>query len=599
MAKTAPKQFDPNDGKTAAGFAPGLVLPVHAQIPPEELAESTGPFDGEAYIKAFTDMEVSARGDKESKIEIALSQGPIAKAESGPKPPPVAVDTGKLLFSAIAQASGVLGWPGFQPNTLRTIVRTNVAPQMIINLRCGDVVRYSDLSKQKWKPGWRIEKMDTKRAADAAEKQQIMEAESFLLNSCTQLKLDEATERDDKHYTSFQNFLDMAVRDTLTYAAMALWKDVDNTGKVKSFALLPAGNVRYTGRKLPDGRFVLGGYEDKPEIATCLVNDDGTNAVEFFTREQLTFFIRNPRTDADIYGYGYPEIEQAFRVIQGFQNALEMNTDAFNRSAIPNGILVLTGGQATPKQLDLLNRVWTNMKKGVSKSWALPVIGLNEGGKVEILDLSRMKGNEGYYKEFMNMLAGMLCALWKFPIDRLGYKASGEAADNVPAPDAQVNSTDAEDPGLSPLLSHIEALINQYLIWTRWPHLRFSFTGKSPKEDAREYEARRNAMTYGEARIEADLLPVSKMAGSLPEELKVLAQAMDLAPIDPNLAGIYQTALAAVIKTMFEVKEEPATPGSEMTSKKDPARSESKGATSGVRRDSRAETAATKTPKKT
>lgn len=593
MTQAKPVPFDPNDGVTKAGHIPDFLLPTHLVEPD---AGGSPILDSESYLRQFSDAQ-ALPAQRASQLVIAGTDGEIVKASSGPKLPPTAVDAGRLIFSAQAQSNGIIEWPGFQPSTLRAIVRTNVAPQMIINQRCSDVLRYSDLAKQAWKPGWRIEKLDSKTPIDKQERKDILEAEIFLMNSCIDLSLADSTKRDDNHYSSFASFLDMLVRDTMTYSATALWKDVDKTGKVKSYALLPAGNIRLTGQKLPDGRFVIGGYDGNPDIATCLVSDDATSAVAFFTREQLTFYIRNPRTDIDIYGYGYPEIEQAFRVIQGFQNALEMNTDTFNRSAIPNGILVLSGSQVTPKQLDLLNRVWTNMKKGVSKSWALPVMGMSEGSTIEVLDLSRMKGNEGYYEHFMNMLAGMLCALWKFPVDRLGYKASGQGHDNIPLPDAQVNQTDAEDPGLAPLLMHIENLINSYVLWTRWPTLRFTFTGKSPKEDARQYEARRNAMTYGEARIENDLLPTQKIAKGAGAELEFLAQAMDMCPIDPNLAGVYQTALAAAMKAKFDPGgKDTKSAGSEMTSKKDPARSETKGATSGVRRDSKAETAST--PKK-
>src|SRR5262249_32772350 len=149
------------------------------------------------------------------------------------------------------------------------------------------------------------------------------------------------------------------------------------------------------------------------------------------------------------------------------------------------------------RQLDLINRLMTNMKKGVTKSWVMPVIGLPEGAQLELVDLSRIKGNEAYYKEFLNMLAGALCTLWRFPPRRLGYRISGGARDAEPLPDAVTERVDEDDPGLPPLLTHLECLINEYLIWPRWPHLQFAFTGKTPSEDARQYEALQNSKTWG------------------------------------------------------------------------------------------------------
>lgn len=576
-----PPPFDPNEGLTPDGQHSTLMLPsdIDATLNGHEPLIRTGA----EYISR---LEISNIPET-----TAIEKELVKSADS--KIPPSTVNAGRLMFAADAMYAGVIDWPGLTPPTLRMIARQNVAPQMIIGMRCADVLRYSDLSKQAWKPGWRIELIAGSKSPDEQELKEILEAETFLANSCIGLPLDKAVERDATHLSSFASFLDAITRDTLTYAAIALWKDTDRSGKVKSFAALPAGNIRLTGMKNSSGHFQIGGFDGDPNIATVLVGD-ANNIVSRFTRDELTFYIRNPRTDVDIYGYGYPEIEMAHRVIAGFQNALEMNTDTFTRSAIPNGILVLKGGQVTQKQLDLLNRIWTNLKKGVSKSWALPVIGLSADSEIEVIDLSRMKGNEGYYKEYTNMLAGMLCTLWKFPVRRLGYKASGQGHDSEPLPESQTNKTDADDPGLAPLLMHLEGLINQYLLWTRWPHLRFTFSGKTPDEDARSYEARRNAMTLQEARAEADLMSVEDLAEGEDEEVAFIAKLMDFCPIDPGLAGVYQSMAAAAITAKFAPEPTAAagaTPGARMTASKDPAKSATHGKRSGVRRDSKAESA--------
>ena len=68
---------------------------------------------------------------------------------------------------------------------------------------------------------------------------------------------------------------------------------------------------------------------------------------------------------------------------------------------------------------------------------------------------------------------------------------------------------------------------------------------------------------------------------------------MELCPLDPNQSGVFQAAISAFIKG--EAKEGELAgevgekKGNTMQSKKDPARSEAHGATSGVRRNSAAE----------
>jgi hypothetical protein len=136
------------------------------------------------------------------------------------------------------------------------------------------------------------------------------------------------------------------------------------------------------------------------------------------------------------------------------------------------------------------------------------------------------------------------------------------------------------------LLTHIEQFVNPYIIATRYPHLRLVFRGKTPKEDARAYEARKNAQTWGEARKEAGIVPLESLAEG--EDLKKIARLMSIAPIEPNLSGIFQSIAAAFIKGESDAKDA-ATPGNRMTSSVDPALSEQHGKPSGVRRDSRAE----------
>jgi hypothetical protein len=396
---------------------------------------------------------------------------------------------------------GVVQWPGISPESLKKIARENVAPQLIIGMRVDDVIRYSQWSDQIWRPGWRIEMMDPDEEIKENHKKEIQEAVRFLHNSNIETPYTAARKRDEHRLTNFQRFLAAMTRDSLTYDMIAVWTDMDNSDKVKAYALLPGGNIRFCTAE---------GYNGNPKNFAVAV-DDGGRVVQAFTRDELTCYVRNVRTDPDSWGYGWPEIEIGMRVIKGFQNALDLNIDIFDRSAIANGILTISGGAVTQRQLDLLNRLITNMKKGITKAWALPVIGLQGDSKLEIIDLTKIKGNEAYYKEFMNMLAGALATLWRFPVRRLGYKISGGHKDNEPAPDGSTTLVDEDDPGLAPLLQHIETIINEYLLWTRWPHLRFRFTGKNPKEDSREYEARSLARTWGERRKEAGLPPLEKL----------------------------------------------------------------------------------------
>lgn len=503
--------------------------------------------------------------------------------------PPSMTSFARISYMPDATNAGVLPWPGIAPESIGKIVRENIAPQLVIGMRIDDVLRYSTLSTHLWRPGWQIELFESHQHPTDSDKKDMREAEKFLQNSNIETKYSGARDRDGKQLTDFQNFLSELVRDSLSYDAVALWTEMAADGKVKSYALLPAAQIRLCGPQ---------GYQgDKTKFAVAV--DEGGTIINAFTRDQLVYYVRNPRTDPMVGGYGYPEIEMAVRLIQGFQNAVDLNVDTFNRSGIPNGILLLKGGGWTQRQLDVLTRIWTNLKKGITKVWSLPVVATPTEGDISVVNLQDLKGTDVRYQDHMNMMAGAFCTIYRFPVRRLGYRISGRGPDTQPVQDGSTQMVDEDDPGLAPLLIHIQNIVNQYLIWSRWPNLRFVFNGKNPKEDAREYEAKKNAMTWGEARAAADMKSLEQMVEAMPdlpaeqkEKLKRIANIMTLCPIDPNISGSFQSLIGAYSQAEFapdDPQGEGAKPGNRMESKVDPAKSEEHGATSGVRRSSRAE----------
>lgn len=551
----APELFDPNVGEAKAGQ-----FPVYPNV-----------YDIATYAHMFTGALI---GPVPSQFERWIGEtastikSDVAKALTLP-PEMASFATFSLLPEV--HSGGVIQVPGIPPEALRKVVRENLIPQVIIGLRVGDVLRYSRLSKHPWKPGWNIRLRAASVSPTAQDRKDILEAERFLQN-CN-IEITNARKRDAKKLTDFSGYLSATVRDSLTYDGMAIWTERDLQDRVKSFKVYSAFNIRLCGPL---------GYKGDTNIFAVAVDEAG-QVIHTFTREQMTYYVRNKRADSDIFGYGYPEIEMAIRLIQAFQNALELNSDIFNKSSIPNGFLTVEG-MWNQRQLDVLSRIWQNLKRGISKSWALPVIPIPKDGKIAVLDLSRLKENETYYPGFMNMVAGLFCAVYRFPVTRLGYHISGQNKDNEPAtPTTTAPAIDDYDPYLGVLLNQLADVTNEYLIWDRWPHLEFGWTGASPKDDAREYEARTLAATVDERRALNDQAPLEASAKG--EDEKKIARLMGASPVDPALTGVYQ----AIVQAVMAPKDEGGEEGAAFTSKKDPARAEGHGHASGVRRDSAGE----------
>ncbi len=496
--------------------------------------------------------------------------------------PPQAMAYARLSFMPDPANYGLMQWPGIQPESLRKIAQDNIAPQMIIRSRVSDMRRYSGLSTHPWKPGWEITLRDPDETPSGKQRDDIKAAQQFLLNCSREGVYIDPQDRDAHQIAPFATFLTGMVNDTLTFDGWSIWTDRDRVSRVRSFANLPAGLVRLAMPKQ--------GFRGDPRVYAALVDETGT-PVAAFTRDDMTWKVRNVRTDPAVIGYGWSEIEICVRLIQAFQAAVDLNADTFQRSGIPNGIMKLKGDFWQQEQVDALMREWTNMKRGVSKMWGMPVVAVPEDGDIEIMDFMDMKGQDVRYKDHMNMMMGCSCVVYQYPVRRLGMFVSGHGKDNQPVPDESVEQAGVDDPGLPALLQFTEDSINEYLLWPAWPHLQFGFRNKNPKEDARSYAELTKARTWKESRAAVDL---SSLASIAPKWLKPMAEILELCPEDPSKVSAFQTMAVKMLESKVgELGASPdeASPGAPFPSLKDPAKTQEHGHRVGVRRNSAAEEA--------
>ena len=547
----------------------------HARLPIPDRNLRQFSLDVPTYLEA---MKASVEGINKAG-ESALTE--VVKALGVP---PTAYSFATMSFMPDPANAGLLPWPGIAPESLQKIARENIAPQLVIRSRVADLARYSGLSTQLWEPGWSIGMRDPKERPNTQDKEDIKAAERFIWN-CNRETSDDARQRDQNLLHPFDMFLRQFGDDTHKYDGWAIWTDMDRMGRVRAFANLPAGNIRLA---IP-GR----GYSGNPKYFAALVDDTG-NPVRPFTRDTLTWSVRNPRTDPNTWGYGWSELEIAVVMIQAFQNGIQLNSDTFSRNSIPNGMLLLKGDFFNQDQIDALMREWTSMKRGISKSWGMPVMSIPEDSEVDILNFMDLKGEEIRYKDHLNLMGGLYCVINNFPPSRLGIFASGQHRDNKPSPNESTEIAGVDDNGLPALLGFAANRINEYLLWPNWNRLRFRFNGANPKQDAREYEARKLARTWGETRVEVDL---PKLTTGVPEENRPLMEVMSLCPEDPAKAGVFQTLATKWLELQAGGEESEGAveggPGAKDTnkvgapfpSKADPAQSLSHGHRAGVRRD--------------
>lgn len=577
------EMFDPNtdaDGKISKVMLPSQPAAFDADHYMTMLNQNT-------VTKAVTTIDLG--------IEEIIKAGLLTA-------PPNAYSFSNIQLMPDENNSGIIPWPGISPETLSKIVAENVAPQLIIGMRVGDVLRYSQYSTHPWRPGWRLELVAGDQSPTEQDRKDILAGRQYLENSNTETS--SVLERDSSHLDGFQHFLAAMVRDSFTFDGIAIWRKMSKGNQVLEYKLQPAGNIRLVNQ-------TIGFLGDKNVFAVLLdqggniAKKPGTNDPITFSREELVWYVRNPRTDARICGYGLPEVETGIRLIGGYQNVLDLNCDTFTKNTVPNGLLLLKGNSWTQKQIDVLGKAWGNLMRGITKRWSLPVLGAPQGSEIEIVDLKDLTGTDVRYQDFLNMVMGGLATIFLFPVARLGYRISGHGTDTVPVASGSTVLVGDDDPGLKPLLIHIENIINQYLLQPNFPTLKFVFCGKSPVEDAREYQSRVDAMTWEESRAEADLPSVSVLLDRAISKFKLekdeeadkqkreLFALLSLMPLNPNMSGTYQSIVAAYVKSKQDAdlmdQQMESTPGNQIAGVKDPATRASHGHMAGVRRDSKAE----------
>jgi len=528
----------------------------------------------------------ASMGDVAKAVESSLQE--VAKA-LGLDVPPQAYSYATMSFMPDPANAGLLPWPGIPPESLRKVARENIAPQLVTRARVADLARYSGLSTQLWEPGWSIGLRDQSATPSREDLKNIRDAERFIWNCNRESSYSDARERDANRISSFEMFLRQFGDDTHTFDGWAVWTDMDKAGRIKAYANLPAGNMRLA---IP-GK----GYANNPHLFCAMVDDTG-NPVRPFSRDELVWSIRNARTDPSVWGYGWSEVEISILMVQAFQSALQLNSDTFTRNSMPNGIMLAVGDYFNQPQLDALTREFTNMKRGVSKMWGMPVIGIPEKAKLEILNFMDLKGEEIRYKDHLNMMGGIYCIIAQFPQRRLGIFASGQRRDNEPLKNESVETAGVDDPGLPVLLGFAKNRINEYLIAPNWPDLVLRFNGANPKEDARAYEARKLARTWKESRTAVDLPDLSK---GMSQEIKIIGEIMSHCPEDPAKASVFQTVATKWLELAMGGGDEEGgeggggkdteKQGAPFASKKDPAQSLTHGHRSGVRRNSAQEEA--------
>jgi hypothetical protein len=379
--------------------------------------------------------------------------------------------------------------------TLKDVSVRDWVCSVIIQNRCDTLTRYSRVSHDIFKPGFRFVTRDPRAKMTPQDEENIRNLEDFIYH-CGRTK---NVPEDDRML--FGQFLKMTVRDALTFGHIAVEKIKTRRKGLHRIRPLPAESVYLINkrasremieRELKSAKTIYRNYStDNDPRAKQQVNevdidyfkyiqtsyDNRTLAV--FGDEDMVFKLFNPQNFADSNGYCYSLLELAIINITNHLNVENYNSNFFTHGQASRGILHLKG-TVTQSQMHSFRRMFYNNISGAQHAWKTPIIaGLEEVQWVPLAGNAR----EMEYINFNNHILRAICS--QFQIDPLEIGLDYLISPTGRAMSGQKSQSEkiefSRERGFEPILMFFEDFINCDIVPSIDPELaakyKFEFVG--------------------------------------------------------------------------------------------------------------------------
>jgi hypothetical protein len=310
-----------------------------------------------------------------------------------------------------------------------------------------------------------------------------------------------------------------AVRDSLTYDQVNIQVHQRLNGKPYELIVMPAHTIRMadTDSEKKDNLPEL--YSQNRDVTMSPSDVDDVRYVQVyqsipiadFTARELTFGIRNPRSDLDVNGYGFSEIEEC--VYSGDLTRLAQadayNTLQFKQGAMTDGFLNYEQGNINKKEMRNMARQWRAMVMGVENAFRLPI--LNAPG-MKYVSLGKRTNRDMEFALWYEQIIRRILSIFQIDGAEIGlaYGNVGQTASL-----SQGGVTDkiksSKDRGLRPVLAMMAELLTRHVVMLLNPDFILEFTGLSfeSENDRIEKVTKKvqHVMTVNEGRAELGLDP--------------------------------------------------------------------------------------------
>lgn len=378
-------------------------------------------------------------------------------------------------------ADSSVGKRKFNYTTLRALASHPIIAA-IIQTRVNQLAEFASLADEDGL-GFRIYLADPNNSPTPEEMKEIRELEKFLLHC--------GSEQDNFELT-FEHFMRQIVRDSLVYDQCNFEIVRNKKGEIVSFSPVDAATIRRAGYSESE---IKSGKRD-PE-AIHYVQVIGNKIVAQYNQKDLCFGVRRPRSDIEVMGYGFPELEEIYESLQNIFNAEAYNTANFTNGISTSGIIAVKS-KMNPKLFRAFRREFYQMLTGVNNAKRTPLIQLDPENQEEIQSVQLGSSNsEMEYQEWLHYLIKVICAVYQLDPAEIGFQFTVERIKNTlftQDPFARVLL--GREKGLRPLVRSIEVWMNKYIISQINPKYVFQFTGMDSISAIDKIKIEHHKMSY-------------------------------------------------------------------------------------------------------
>jgi len=404
------------------------------------------------------------------------------------------------LGTGYRQTPGVVTY-----DTLLQMTERDPVLAAINQTRISQVISFLRPQINKYSVGFKLYHRDEHRRRNMTDgdRRRTKRIERFLLNTGNEYNRD----RDD-----LEAFGRKFIRDSMTWDQATFDKvrgfpvDFGKPGKLLQFNATPSATMRIAHPKHKKGT-PLSLREQRKAVRYAQVISG--KIVNEYTSDELAFCVRNPRTNIDVFGYGYSENEMLLNTITAHLWAEEWNRKQFSNGATLKGLINVKGNVA-PAQLESFRRQWAMQVAGVANAHKTPV--LNAEG-VEWFPL-QLSNTEMGYQMWLEYLIKVACACHQMDPSEINFDLRGGAGVSQPMfmTTNEAQQKLSKDRGLRPILRFLATQINRHIVWEMDDRYELEFVGLDSKTEEQAIDLRIKEVgaykTVNEVRIADDLKPI-------------------------------------------------------------------------------------------